>query len=435
MKFLPKSPTRYWLLVIIVIAIILRVSAAMYMGDQVQDLPGVYDQISYDRLAQNLLAGNGFSFDVDWWPATRAGEPTAHWSYFMSLFLYGVYRIFGHHPLVARLIQALLAGVWMPWLTYRLGKRLANPAVGLIAAAISAIYIYFFYYAGALMTETFFFLAVLGMLNLSIDLVESPGWKPAILLGLALGCGMLLRQLLLLFTPFLLAWLLWAGRGRFKLRYLLAVLGLPLVMILPFTLRNSLAFHQFVLLNNNAGYAFFWANHPIYGTNFISILPPDYPSYRELIPPELLALDEAAMDKALMKLGIQFVLDDPLRYVLLSISRLKDYFLFWPKPDSGVISNISRVGSFGLFLPFMLYGLVLALLPGRLEKLLGGAPVNRRAYLLVYLFMLVYSGIHLLSWAYVRYRLPLDAVLVVFAALAFYHLWKHFAPQRGDQPA
>jgi len=73
-----------------------------------------------------------------------------------------------------------------------------------------------------------------------------------------------------------------------------------------------------------------------------------------------------------MKLGIQFVLDDPVRYVLLSTSRLKDFFLFWPQSQSGLLSNLSRVGSFGIFLPFMVYGLVLALWPGRLEKLFNG---------------------------------------------------------------
>ncbi len=77
----------------------------------------------------------------------------------------------------------------------------------------------------------------------------------------------------------------------------------------------------------------------------------------------------------------------------------------------------------------MIYGLVLALWPGRLEKLFNGA-VDRNAYLLVYLFMLVYSAIHLLSWAYVRYRLPVDTILIIFAALAFYDLFYRIFQRR-----
>jgi len=37
---------------------------------------------------------------------------------------------------------------------------------------------------------------------------------------------------------------------------------------------------------------------------------------------------------------------------------------------------------------------------------------------LLVLFVTVYTGIHLLSWALIRYRLPVDAVLLVFAGLA-----------------
>jgi hypothetical protein len=34
------------------------------------------------------------------------------------------------------------------------------------------------------------------------------------------------------------------------------------------------------------------------------------------------------------------------------------------------------------------------------------------------LFASIYTLIHLLSWALIRYRLPVDAVLLIFAALA-----------------
>src|SRR3974377_1927018 len=107
------------------------------------------------------------------------------------------------------------------------------------------------------------------------------------------------------------------------------------LLILPWTARNYRVFHQFVLLNTNAGYVFFWANHPIQGTNFKSVLGEGDPSYQDLIPKELLPLDEAALEKALMSRGIAFVSAEPGRYVLLSLSRVKDYFLFWPKADSG----------------------------------------------------------------------------------------------------
>ena len=41
---------------------------------------------------------------------------------------------------------------------------------------------------------------------------------------------------------------------------------------------------------------------------------------------------------------------------------------------------------------------------------------------LLYMFIVVYTGIHILTWTLVRYRLPVDAVLVIFAGLAMVDL-------------
>jgi hypothetical protein len=138
-------------------------------------------------------------------------------------------------------------------------------------------------------------------------------------------------------------------------------------------------------------------------------------SYNELIPPELLSLDEAALDQALLSRGIGFVVQDPVRFILLSISRIPHYFMFWPSSSSGLISNIARVTSFGIMWPFMLYGLYRSYVSR--EK-----PFINQPIFLLYLFVLVYSAIHILTWTLIRYRLPVDAVLVIFAGLAIVDL-------------
>jgi hypothetical protein len=169
------------------------------------------------------------------------------------------------------------------------------------------------------------------------------------------------------------------------------------------------------LLNTNAGFAFFWGNHPIYGDHFIPILPPEMGTYLDLVPVELRKLDEAALDQALLGEGLKFIQEDPARYARLSISRIPAFFMFWPSRDSDLISNLARAGGFGLLLPFILYGLVRSFVPR--------PPVQRftlhSTSNLLILFILFYTAIHLLSWALVRYRLPVDAVFMVYAGLAF----------------
>jgi hypothetical protein len=177
------------------------------------------------------------------------------------------------------------------------------------------------------------------------------------------------------------------------------------------TIYNYSRFGRFVLLNTNSGYAFFWGNNPIYGTEFIPIL--STAEYQAMIPQEIRNLDEAALDQELLKRGLQFVMDDPLRYLLLSLSRIPSYFMFWYSPESSLLSNVSRIGSFGVFLPFMLYGLALGIKRRRSLGELLFSPAG-----LLILFAVVYSGIHILTWTLIRYRLPVDAVLIPFAALA-----------------
>ena len=423
LKNLKQFKMGWWLAIIIAISIMSRLVMSVYIGDTIDQLPGTYDEVSYDMLAQQLLAGNGFTVAENWWPATKAGEPTAHWSYLYTLFLTAVYAIFGHHPLAARVIQSILAGILMPLLIYRVGWRYFNSGIGLLAAGLSAIYIYFIYYSGSLITESFYILTTLWTLDLAGKIVDdlesnqSLHWQDGLLLGLALAITVLLRQVFLLFIPILFIWLIWQSyRRQLKsilqmMRSLIVATIIIVFSIIPWTIRNYRAFNTFVLLNTNAGFAFYWGNHPIHGYNFISILPADGPSYFDLLPPELLHLNEAELDRALLGRSIQIIQEDPVRYIILSVSRLKDYFKFWPSSDSGMISNIARVLSFGLLLPFMIYGFVRCLSQSLLSK-----------RLILYLFIISYSGIHLLSWALIRYRLPVDAVLIIFASVTIMEL-------------
>lgn len=415
---------------IIIISVSLRIIAAFFLGDKVIDLPGTFDQISYHKLALRVLGGFGFTFGEQWWPLTAASAPTAHWSYLYTLYLTAVYALFGPHPLAARLIQALIVGSLQIILVYLIGRRLFDEIVGLISAGLTAVYAYFIYYAATLMTEPFYITSILASLYLAILIVDrakktSKSAKEIVLLGfflgVTLGITVLLRQLFLLVVPLYIVWVWWASRKSAPKKVLtsLTLSGLViLLMILPFTIFNYVRFNRFVLLNTNAGFAFFWGNHPIYGTHFIPILPPEMGTYQDLIPEELRNLDEAALDQALLKRGLNFIFDDPVRYIELSISRIPVYFMFWSSDNSGTISNVARIISFGVLWPFMLYGLLLTIFSRKYDF-----SIDSPIFLLA-IYAVLYSIIHLLTWALIRYRLPVDAVMLVFASLAFADLFQ-----------
>jgi 4-amino-4-deoxy-L-arabinose transferase-like glycosyltransferase len=411
------------LIAILIASVGVRVLATLYLGNSVEVLPGTFDQVSYHNLALRVLAGHGFTFGEIWWPITAANSPTAHWSYLYTGYLILIYKIFGSLPLVARIIQAVLVGLLQPYLAYLLGRSVFNPLVGLAAAFLTAFYTYFIYYAATLMTEPFYITAILASLLVSIQIVRGTSSHAAvsgeaargenlwlgILLGLVLGVAVLMRQLFLLVIPFMFLWIWWAS-GKRTWRSILISGMVVILMVLPFTISNYQRFNRFVLLNTNAGYALFWSNHPIYGTKFVPILTDDMGSYDALIPEQLRSLDEATLDQELLKIGIGFIVEDPLRFLQLSLSRIPPYFMFWPTASSSLISNISRVSSFGILLPFMLYGLYRSFMDR--EK-----PLINQPLFLFYLFIVIYAGIHVLTWTLIRYRLPIDALLVIFAGL------------------
>jgi hypothetical protein len=425
---------RRWLVLILALAVLLRLGVALYLGDEVDAPELLTDQRSYHALGARLASGQGFTFAEDWYPFTPAETPTAHWSFLYSLLVAAVYALAGVHPLAMRLVQAVLGGLLLPWMVYRLARTLfpaippsgmaavpdgdapghgdRSEVVALLAALMAAVYGYFVLYATTLMTETFFLVILLWSLERSVVLVgrlreggaNRSLWPLGLGLGVSLGLATLLRQSILPWVPVLFLALLWVGWRGGRLRATVGTLGLAglilVAFVLPWTVRNYVVYDDFLLLNSNAGYAMYSAQHPMHGTSF-----------REFeaapLPDGMWGQPEPEMDRALMRQGIQFILDDPGRYLLLSLSRVRAFFEFWPSPDTTLLHNIGRTGSFGLLLPFLLYGLVLAVRrDGFVQR-----------YALVFLFAGFYTVLHLLTWAMVRYRLPVDAALMPLAAL------------------
>jgi 4-amino-4-deoxy-L-arabinose transferase-like glycosyltransferase len=418
--------------IVIILAVILRIGASIYLGEELVGIQQqrIQDQVSYNALAISILKGQGFSFDRIWYPFTPANTPTAHWSFIYPPFLALVYAFFGFHPLIARLIQAVISGVISTLLFYLLGKSLFNERVGLIAAFLGAIYAYFVYHDAALMTESFFIIGVMACLLIALKIssifnsnyqnkddkshvdgirktsgvriLNSPTiWW--IILGVILGVTSLLRQTILIWIPFMFMWIYWRSSSAKRSAVLKGASVSIIVLflfVLPWTIRNYIVYDAFLPLNSNAGYALYSANHPYHGTQFDQDYGADLPS--DLIG---MGLNEAQLNSALTRRGLEFVLKDPIRILLLSLDRIPIFFNFWYSSASNLSSNLMRVLSFGLYLPLFISGLVFS--RSKWKKLS-----------LLYLFILVFSLLHIFSWASIRYRLPIDAVLMAFAGLA-----------------
>jgi hypothetical protein len=80
--------------------------------------------------------------------------------------------------------------------------------------------------------------------------------------------------------------------------------------------------------------------------------------------------------------------------------------------------------SFGVCLPFLLAGLFIAARrPAAAPPASAPNAARFRGVILVMLLAGLYCLVHLLTWTLIRYRLPVDAMVMPFAAVAIVHVF------------
>jgi 4-amino-4-deoxy-L-arabinose transferase-like glycosyltransferase len=221
-----------------------------------------------------------------------------------------------------------------------LGRRIGGPRVGLVAASLAALYPRFLMLDASLSNETVF-AAIVGVLLLAAyRFVDRPSQRLAVWLGVLVGLAALAREEGLLFVPVLLIPLAWrVGRtARWPLMGL-AVLG-TLIVIVPWTVRNYVAFHEFVPVANS-GAVIAGANCHItyYGSQIGSwqgCFHDPHPSSNEAV--------ESNRQRAA---GIRYAERHPARAVLVAgVRLLRAWSLFAPNSYSADNRTVLWVGTF-----------------------------------------------------------------------------------------
>src|ERR1700690_1738020 len=140
-SFSATPPNRKFLFGIIVVAVLLRIGAVALFHP-----PLISDDRDYDAIARSLAHGDGFKLD---------GNPTAYRLPGYPLLLAATYAVFGDSKTPIRIIQ-VIADVISCLLLFSIGKKMFSEKVGLLAAAILALFPIQVLYVSHLMTETIF---------------------------------------------------------------------------------------------------------------------------------------------------------------------------------------------------------------------------------------------------------------------------------------
>lgn len=253
-----------WLAVITAVGFALRL---LYTFTISPPIPGLADPSFYHYSSNLIVQGHGYSqpfvFQLTGHLIPTAAHPPLWPALLALLGLFtapaaGVGHLTGASADAARVLGCAV-GACVVLLIGLLGRRIGGWRVGLIAAAIAAVYPHFITLDGFLMSEPLYGVIVGGMLLVAYDFAALPTRLRALALGVLVGLAALTREEALLFVPVLLLPLAWrSGPQRLRLGAL-ALAGVVLV-IAPWTIRNYFAFHRFVPVSNGSGAVLSGAN-------------------------------------------------------------------------------------------------------------------------------------------------------------------------------
>ena len=416
-----RRETGRMMLIVLLVALALRIPMAMWLPEHVIWPDGQ----RYERVAMNLLEDHSFGSLDD----NRRSVPT------QPLLIAAVYSVFGKSYLALRVVSAIL-GALSCVVAYLLGRRLFGPVAGVFAGLLVAAYPHLVYLSALFeYPQTLGILFMASFLLALYKFLESRRTSMLFIASLLLGATILTLPTLLIFVPiFALLVLRRDVDWRRNAIYLATAAAGVMITVGSWTLRNYVAYGHVVVVNAASGVNFWAANNEAYarwgkqGSVPMCTGPHGVTSYclehrqiqAELQKRKLSRVDYVfAHEQAAWNAGMKFVRESPAQFISLSFRR---FITLWsPWPDA-VHTGAARGGSGRDAISAITY------LPVVLLACVGlwmSAREYWRKLIPVYALIVVFVAPFTVFLPTMRYRLPIDFLLAIFAAIPLARLWRH----------
>ena len=275
------------------------------------------DAMTFHQVAQKLADGHGFIQPFGP-PLPTAEHPPAY-----EVFLAGL-DLMGANGYLAHRLAGGVIGTAVVVLVGLLGRRVGGDRVGVLAAAIAAVYPIMWTADGSLMSETLYGLFVVCALLTAFALRDRPGNARAALLGALLGLAALTRGEGLVLLVLLVIPIAWrsvaATRDRVRL-IVVAWVAFALVLA-PWTIRNLVTFPDTpTLISTNANGLFAGANcRPTYYGDLIGSWRFQCNTHRDLHE------DEARYFAGQRTIGLRYAREHAGRLPIVLVARMGRLF-------------------------------------------------------------------------------------------------------------
>lgn len=288
----------------------------------------------------------------------------------------------------------------------RLGFRVFGPRVGLVAAAMAALYPELVWFASHFWVENVFVVLLWWSMERLLTADEEGRWPTAAVAGALWGLAILARETGFYFIPFAVLWLVFraprpGGRARAAAFTLAALLT-----VAPWTYRNWAVFHAFVPVSTAGGLNLFQGNARLSRQEVYDL----YYAVEGKIEQYRYARSE----------GLRVVWE---RQPTWFFEKLQEQMpLFWEAESMAVI-HVKR-GAYGPVRPWVAIAVAgVMLLPylAILGLFVAGLAVGShdRVKILLLGFLVYYNLIHVATHGFNRYRLPVMPAVFLFAAVGW----------------
>lgn len=389
-----------------VLGLAIRLAATQFLGGLNRPLEG--DEWAYAPLAESLAAGRGF--------VNPDGSPNTTRLPAVPFLLSLVYRFSGPDIVAARVFMCFLGSLLIP-VCFLLGREAYDQRTGLVAAVAAVFMPSWIYCSGAILTDLLAAAAV-GLMVWALIRGAKRQSMPLVGAGAVFwGLSALVRATSLAFVPAVVLWLLlvlttWRAR--------LIAVGLSLVILMaitsPWSARNARVFGRSAGLSSQGGLALWCGNNPA----ATGILNSDFAYYQQQLPkefPESAYPDALARSEACKAAARQFIVENPARFARLAAVRLWELWKIY-SPRAGTVQNVAMIVSFG---PVLLLFVVQAIRTGwRIGP-----------EMLMILIIGCQTLVHMVYTSIVRYRMPVEPLVLVMAAGGL--VW--FVTRFAGQPA
>lgn len=369
----------------------------------------------------------------------------------LPAYLAAVFATVGEHFAAARVGQAVVGAATCA-LVYRFAALLLGAPVGLLAGGFLAFYLPHVYVAGVFYVDCL--LAFLSVLALHLAVRST---RPRISLPLGLLCGLvvgltaLTRGLYILYLPCVCAAWLYLPAPALRRRLALCAMGVlgTALVLAPWAFRNQRAYGRVVLVSSGFGANLWQGSNPLArGDANDRFLSPhngraevearlasepeaERRAAAEAYEAAVRRIDERAaqvgdvflaQDDVLGPLAVQWIRAHPQRAALLTLTRVTTLFSAFSATQSQNehtqwLYSVAAAVSFYPVLLLAILGMALAL-------------PRRRQLAILYLPIVGVVGAYAALTACTRFRLPIDPLLIIFAAFAARELWRWRRPDR-----